>query len=72
MNTTERRLKTLENEMMSLRISLEQLVTSPYGPAPKPHKNRAKLLDLFGTWEGDIDPFLQELYSRRERRGRIE
>lgn len=29
-------------------------------------------LDLFGVWKGDIDTFLQELYERRERKGRTQ
>jgi hypothetical protein len=71
MSITEKRIKTLEDEVMSLRASLEKLMSPKYHTLHKVNKNRAKLLDLFGEWDGDIDSFLQELYERRERRGRI-
>jgi len=31
---------------------------------------RFKLLDLYGSWEGDVDIILKDLYRRRERKGR--
>lgn len=31
---------------------------------------RSKLLDLYGSWEGDVDIILKDLYRHRERRGR--
>ena len=72
MSITARQLKTLEHEMINLHASLEQLL----GPQPhaisKPVKDRTKLLDLFGAWDGEVDTFLQELSVRRERRGRLE
>ena len=72
MNVYEERLKTLESEIIELRRSLERFmsVSSPLPSTRK--KNRMKLLDLFGTWEGEIDEFLHEFYERRERRGRGE
>jgi hypothetical protein len=33
---------------------------------------RSKLLDLYGTWEGDVDIILKDLYRRRERKGRTD
>jgi hypothetical protein len=43
-----------------------------YRVGSKPTKDRLKLLDPFGSWDGEIDTFLQEFYPRRERRGRLE
>ncbi len=72
MNMTEQRLKTLETEIMNLRLSLEQFMAPNGYHRKKPSKDRSKLLDIFGAWDGDIDLFLNELYDRRERRGRLE
>ena len=72
MSITARQLKTLEQEMINLRASLEQILFPQHHAISKPVKDRTKLLDLFGAWDGEIDTFLQELYGRRERRGRLE
>ncbi len=71
MNMTEQRLKTLETEIMNLRLSLEQFMTPNGYHQIKPTKDKSKILDLFGAWDGDIDIFISELYERRERRGRL-
>ncbi len=34
-------------------------------------KDRLKLLDLFGSWDGEIDDFLQEFSERREVHGNV-
>ena len=72
MSVYEERLHTLESEIISLRTSLEHLMTSTASIFSSKKKNRAKLLDLFGEWDGDIDEFLHEFCARRERRGRHE
>lgn len=73
MTLTERRLKTLEDDMMHFRVIFEQWLPSLQHsrPAVSP-KDRMKLLDLFGAWDGEIDEVLEELSARRERRGRLE
>ena len=71
MSVYEERLKTLESEIRGLRISLEKFLSSTLPSLSKKTKNREKLLDLFGEWDGDIDDFLHDLYERRERRGRL-
>ncbi len=43
---------------------IKRAVRGRLGPSPD------SLVDLFGTWKGEIDTFLQELYRRRERKGR--
>ena len=72
MSAYEERLKTLESEIIGLRTSLEDFMSSTTSAFSKKRRNRAKLLDLFGEWDGDIDEFLHDFYERRERRGRRE
>jgi len=72
MQTYEERLTTLEAEVVGLRRFFEDLFVSNLYTLPKKRLKGEKLLDLFGTWEGDIDDFLQGFYIRRERRGRLE
>ena len=72
MSAYEERLNTLESEIIRLRTSLDHMMTSTASMFSSKKKNRAKLLDLFGEWDGDIDEFLDEFYARRERRGRHE
>jgi hypothetical protein len=72
MNIIEKRLQTLEREVMYLRLTLQKSMVSPYRLVSQPKKDRSKLTDLFGAWEGEIDTFLENFYKRRERRGRIE
>ncbi len=72
MNVYEERLTTLESEIIRLRTSLEHVLSSTVFVFTKPKKNRTKLLELFGEWDGDIDEFLQDFYERRKRRGRHE
>jgi hypothetical protein len=71
MSVYEERLKTLESEIIGLRIALEKFLSSTSPSLSKKTKNREKLLDLFGEWDGDIDDFLHDLSERRERRGRL-
>ena len=72
MSVTEERLKMLETEIIGLRVSLEKFLSSTSFPLSTKKKNRIKLLDLFGEWDGDIEDFLHDFYERRERRGRRE
>lgn len=72
MSVYEERLNTLESEIIGLRTSLENFMSSTPYAFSKKRRNRAKLLDLFGEWDGDIDEFLHDFYERRERRGRCE
>ena len=71
MSVSEERLHTLESEIIGLRISLENFMSSTASSFSKKKKNRAKLLDLFGEWDGEIDDFLHDFSERRERRGRL-
>jgi len=70
MSVYEERLNTLESEIIRLRTSLEHVISSTAYVFSRTKKNQAKLLDLFGEWDGDIDEFLHDFYARRERRGR--
>lgn len=72
MSAYEERLKTLESEIIGLRTSLEDFMASTMYARSTKRRNRAKLLDLFGEWDGDIDEFLHDFYERREWRGRRE
>ncbi|HAO20863.1 MAG: hypothetical protein BWK80_09655 [Desulfobacteraceae bacterium IS3] len=72
MSVTEKRLQTLEREVMYLRLTLQKFMVLPYRLVSQPKKDRSKLTDLFGAWEGEIDTFLEDFYRQRERRGRIE
>ena len=67
MSITARQFKTLEQEMLHLRASLEYLLLPQHLALSKPVKDRTKLLDLFGAWDGEIDTFLQELAIRRDK-----
>ena len=72
MSVYEERLNTLESEIIGLRTALEHVMTSTASMFSGKKKNRTKLLDLFGEWDGDIDEFLHDFYARRERKGRHE
>lgn len=72
MSVIAKKIKMLEYEVMSLRLSLEHFRSPQKDGLLKPTKDRSKLLNLFGTWDGEIDTVLQEFYTRRERRGRLE
>ena len=72
MEMYERRLQTLEHEIMRLRIAIEQFMVSKHTIFTRKPENKMRLLDLFGEWDGDIEAFLSEFYARRERRGRRE
>jgi hypothetical protein len=72
MSITAKHLKMLEDEIMNLRVSLEQFRAPQRDGLLKPTKDRTKLLNLFGAWDGEIETVLQEFYTRRERRGRLE
>lgn len=72
MSVSEERLNTLESEIIGLKLSLENFMLSTTSLFSTKKKNRAKLLDLFGEWDGDITEFLHDFYERRERRGRRE
>lgn len=66
MNITEKRLQTLEREVMYLRLTLQKIMVSPYRFVSQPQKDRTQLTDIFGAWEGEIDTFLEDFYKRRE------
>jgi hypothetical protein len=72
MNITAKQLETLEGEFVSLHASLQKILFPPNHSVQKPSKDRTKLLNLFGAWDGETDTFLQEFYARREKRGRLE
>lgn len=55
-NIIERELKNLK-ETLNLKMRKES--------------NSGSILELYGCWEGEIDSFLNELYSRRKRKGRL-
>ncbi len=68
----EDRVRTLEDEIRGLKISLEHVLSSASPSISRKPKNSIKLLDLFGKWDGEIDAFLEDFSARRERRGRLE
>lgn len=72
MSMTAQQLKTLKDEVVNLRLSLEQFSASQQKALLRPYKDRQKLLKLFGAWDGEIETVLDEFYARRERRGRLE
>ena len=72
MSVTAKKIKMLEYEVMNLRLSLEHFRSPQKDGLLKPAKNRSKILNLFGAWDGEIETVLQEFYTRRERRGRLE
>ena len=60
--TTSKKIIELEAELKRLKKELNKEKSKK--------DDRFKLLDLFGSWEGEIETFLTEFYSRRERKGR--
>ena len=72
MNVYDERFHALESEIRGLRASLETVLSFTASSFSLPKKHRAKLLNLFGEWDGEIDEFLQNFYARRARRGRGE
>lgn len=75
MRTYDKRLRTVEDEIITIRKDLDALVLlkNKHRYDKKfPGYIEPKLIELFGEWDGEIDSFLNELYKKRERRGRIE
>jgi hypothetical protein len=61
-DTTSKKIIELEVELKKLKKKLSKEKSKK--------DDRFKLLDLFGSWEGEIETFLTEFYRRRERKGR--
>jgi len=72
MNVYEERLKTLENEIANLRVTVEKCLTLKPSNRNMKKQNKAQILQLFGQWDGEVDNFLNDFYERRNRRGRLE
>jgi len=72
MNVYEERLKTLENEIANLRVTVEKCLTLKPSNRHMKKQNKAQILQLFGQWDGEVDNFLNDFYERRNRRGRLE
>ena len=75
MRTYDKRLRTVEDEIITIRKDLDALFLSKnklWADKKPPGYIETKLIDLFGEWDGEIDSFLNELYKRRGRRGRVE
>jgi hypothetical protein len=72
MNVYEDRLKTLETEIVHLRLTLEKFISSTPPTRSMKKQNMEKILKLFGQWDGEIDGFLHDFYERRQRGGRLE
>lgn len=58
-----KKIKIIEKELNNLKRALNSAVVKEF--------NSSDILELYGCWEGDIDLLLNELYSRRKRRGRL-
>lgn len=61
-NAISKKISDIEEEIKEIKKELH-LET-------KKKSNPLKLLDIFGSWEGEIDTFLDELYKKRAKRGR--